>query len=180
MLTRVQKQAAVDELRDRFGRATGVFIADYRGLSVDQVNLLRSKLRESNGDYEYHVVKNTLLRRATEGGEAAVLSGHFTGPTAVAFSYAEPVGLAKVLVDYSKANEAFEIKGGFMDGQPLETSDIATLATLPGLDELRGMLVGLLQAPATKVAAVLQAPASQIARLVEARRAKLEEAGGGA
>jgi large subunit ribosomal protein L10 len=178
MLTRTQKEAAVDVLRDRFERATGVFVADYRGLSVDQVNLLRGKLRALGDGYEYQVAKNSLLRRATEGAGAAVLADHFTGPTAVAFCYSEPVGLAKALVDYAKDHEAFELKGGFMDGQPLGTADIAILATLPSLNELRGKLVGLLQAPAQKIAAVLQAPAGQLARITDARRAQLEEAGG--
>lgn len=178
MLTRAQKEAAVDELRDRFGRATGVFVADYRGLSVDQVNLLRVKLRALGDDYEYQVAKNSLLLRATEGAGASVLADHFKGPTAVAFSYSEPVGLAKALVEYAEENEAFELKGGFMDGQPLDTSEIATLATLPSLDGLRGKLVGLLQAPAQKIAAVLQAPAGQLARITDARRAQLEEVGG--
>ena len=178
MLTRVQKEAAVDDLRDRFGRATGIFVADYRGLSVDQVNQLRVKLRELGEGYEYQVAKNSLLKRATEGEGASALADHFKGPTAVAFSFAEPVGLAKALVDYAKENEAFELKGGFMDGQPLDTSEIATLATLPSLDGLRGKLVGLLQAPAQKIAAVLQAPAAQLARVTDARRAQLEEAGG--
>lgn len=177
MLTRAQKETAVDDLRDRFGRATGVFVADYRGLSVDQVNELRVKLRALGDGYEYQVAKNSLLKRATEGADAAVLADHFNGPTAVAFSYSEPVGLAKALVDYAKDNEAFEIKAGFMDGQPLGTSEIATLATLPSLDELRGKLVGLLQAPAQKIAAVLQAPAAQLARVTDARRAQLEAQG---
>jgi len=177
MLTRAQKETAVDELRGRFGRATGVFVADYRGLSVGQVNELRVKLRQLGDDYEYQVAKNSLLKRATEGEGVAVLADHFTGPTAIAFSYAEPVGLAKALVDYAKDNEAFEIKAGFMDGQPLDTSEIATLATLPSLDELRGKLVGLLQAPAQKIAVVLQAPAAQLARVMEARRAQLEAQG---
>jgi large subunit ribosomal protein L10 len=178
MLTRTQKEEAVDDLRARFVRATGVFVADYRGLSVEQVNTLRVKLRELGDDYEYRVAKNSILRRAIDGEATAVLADHFSGPTAVAFSYAEPVGLAKALVDYAKDHEAFEIKGGFMDGQPLDISEIATLATLPSLDELRGKLVGLLQAPAQKIAVVLQAPAAQLARVMDARRAQLEEAGG--
>ena len=178
MLTRAQKEAAVDDLKDRFGRATGVFVADYRGLTVDQVNHLRVKVRELGEGYEYQVAKNSLLRRATDGAGASAIAEHFTGPTAVAFCYAEPVGLAKVLVDYAKENEAFELKAGFMDGQPLDTGEIATLATLPSLDELRGKIVGLLQAPAQKIAAVLQAPAGQLARVADARRAQLEEAGG--
>ncbi len=85
--------------------------------------------------------------------------------------------LAKILVDYAKENEAFELKAGFLEGRPIDAGEIATLATLPSLDELRGRLVGLLQAPATKLAQILQAPGAQLARLVEARRKELEASG---
>jgi len=180
MLTRTQKQQAVTELKDQFTRSTSVFVADYRGLSVDQVNDLRTKLRAGEADYAYRVAKNSLLKRASEGLEQSVLNEHFIGPTAVAFSFGDPAGLAKVLVDYAKDNEAFELKGGFLDGKPLGQTEIATLATLPSLDQLRGMLIGLIQAPATKIAGVLQAPAGQLARVVEARRAALAESEGGA
>ena len=174
MLTRTQKQQAVTELKDQFTRSTSVFVADYRGLSVDQVNDLRTKLRAGEADYAYRVAKNSLLKRASEGLEQSVLTEHFVGPTAVAFSFGDPAGLAKVLVDYANDNEAFELKGGFLDGKPLGQTEIATLATLPS------KLIGLIQAPATKIAGVLQAPAGQLARVVEARRAALAESEGGA
>lgn len=178
MLTRTQKEEAVAELKDQFARSTSVFVADYRGLSVDQVNDLRNRIRGGD-EYTYLVAKNSLLRRASEGSDHASLEEHFTGPTAVAFSFGDPAGLAKVLVEYAKDNEAFELKGGFLDGKPIDRGEIATLATLPGLDQLRGKLIGLLQAPATKIAGVLQAPAGQLARLVEAHRAKLAGSEGG-
>jgi large subunit ribosomal protein L10 len=178
MLTRTQKEEAVALLRDKLSRATSVIVADYRGLSVQQVELLRGKLREA-GESEYSVAKNSLLRRASADSATAALTPCFDGPTAVAFSFGDPIRLAKVLVDYAKENEQFEIKGGFMDGQALQPAEIATIATLPSLDELRGMIVGLLQAPAQKLAALLVAPAGQLARVVEARRAKLAESEGG-
>jgi len=178
MQTFQQKQEAVADFRDRFGRANGVFVADYCGIDVGAVSSLRGSLRTAGeGAYEYHVVKNSILRRAAEGSDAEVLLPHFVGPTAVAFSYADPAGLAKALVGFAKEHEVFELKGGLLDGRAIDTSEIATLATLPGLDELRGKLVGLLQAPAQKIAAVLQAPGAQLARVVEARRAQLETGG---
>lgn len=179
MLTRAQKEESVAELKDKIARATSVFVADYRGLTVQQVDSLRGKLREA-GQYEYAVAKNSLLRRASADSGAAALADCFSGPTAVAFSFGDPVRLAKVLVDYAKENEKFTLKGGFMDGKPLAPAEIATIATLPSLDELRGKLVGLLQAPAQKLAALLVAPAGQLARVVEARRGKLAESEGGA
>ncbi len=179
MLTYAQKQEAVGELQDKFARAKSVFVVDYRGLDVQAVNELRSKLHvEGNGDYEYRVVKNSVLRRAAEGSEAAHLAEHFNGPTAIALSYGDPVSLAKTLVGYAKDHQAFELRAGLLEGRPIDTAEITTLATLPGLDQLRATLVGLLQAPAQKIAAVLVAPAGQLARLAEARRASLEESGG--
>ncbi len=179
MLTYAQKQEAVAELKAKLDKASTVIVADYRGVDVMSVNGLRSQLHtEGKGDYEYRVVKNSVLKRAAEGGAAEALSDQFVGPTAVALSYGDPVGLAKVLVDYADGNEAFEIKGGLLDGRVVGTGEIGTLATLPGLDELRGKLVGLLQAPAQKIAAVLAAPATQLARVIDARRSQLEESGG--
>ncbi len=176
MLTRAQKEDTVTELRGCFERAKSVFVADYRGLDVPAVNKLRSEIRaKGEGEYEYRVTKNTLLRLAVQGSEAEPLREHFEGPTALAFSYGDPVGLAKILVDFSKDHEVFELRGGLVDGAPLAQAEIATLATLPGLDELRAKLIGLVQAPATKIAGVLQAPAGQLARLAGARKDQLEQ-----
>ena len=179
MLTRAQKEETVGELREKLGRATSLFVADYRGLSVQQVDVLRARLREA-GETEYRVVKNSLLRRATEGSGASALADQFEGPTAVALSFGDPVRVAKALVDYAKAHELFKLKAGYMDGKPLQPAEIATIATLPSLDELRGKIVGLIQAPAQKLVGLLAAPGGQLARLVEARRAKLAETEGGA
>ena len=178
MLTFAQKEEAVAAMKERLDKASTVIVADYRGLDVPAINELRGQIRsEGDGQYEYAVVKNSVLKRAAAGGDAEALAEHFQGPTAVALSYGDPVGLAKVLVKYAEDHEAFEIKGGLLDGKPVGTGEIGTLATLPGLDELRGKIVGLLQAPAQKIAAVLQAPASQLARVTDARRAQLEAGG---
>jgi len=172
VLTRAQKTQQIDDLKDKFQRATSVIVADYRGIDVPAVNTLRSKLRE--GEYEYRVAKNTLLRVACEGTSVEAIREHFQGPTAIAISFGDPAGLAKTLVDYAKDHEAFEIRGGVVEGKALDTAEVGTLATLPTLDELRGKLVGLIQAPATKIAGVLQAPAGQMARVMAARKDALE------
>ena len=178
MLTRQQKEEQVRELRDKFARATSVIVADYRGVDVQSVNGLRRRLRgEEPGAFEYRVTKNTLLRRAVASTAAEALEKSFEGPTALAFGYGDPVRLAKILVDYAKENTAFELKAGFLEGRAISGGEIATLATLPSLDELRGRLVGLLLAPATKLARLAQEPGAQLARLVEARRKNLEESG---
>jgi large subunit ribosomal protein L10 len=175
MLSRAQKEAAVAELKDKFARANSVIVAHYRGLDVASVDKLRDKLRaDGPNGYEYHVVKNSLLRIASEGNDVAVLRPHFKGPTAVAISYADPVKLAKALVDYAKDNDKFALRGGMLAGRAIDSKEIATLATLPSLDALRAQLIGLLQAPARKILGVLQAPGGQLARLASARSQKLE------
>ena len=170
MLTREQKEEQVAELKDKFERATSVFVADYKGLGVAQMEALRGGLRSAEGsDSEFRVSKNSVLRLASAGGPAEVLTEHFTGTTSIAMSFGDPVALAKTLVDYAKDNEAFELRGGVLDGEALDAPGIATLATLPSLDELRGKIVGLLQAPASKLARLLNEPAAQMARVVSAK-----------
>jgi ribosomal protein L10 len=118
MLTRTQKEEQVAHLRERFDRATGVIVADYRGIGVQEINQLRCKLRDGDDEYEYRVSKNTLLRRAVEGSQAAVLLDQFEGPTAVALSFGDPIALAKILVDFAKEHEVFEIRAGLLDDRP--------------------------------------------------------------
>jgi large subunit ribosomal protein L10 len=177
VLTRAEKQSEVAELQARFQRARSVFVADYRGLSVSAVDALRAKLRaEGKGDFEYRVAKNTLIKLAAAGSTGEALAPHLDGPTAVAFSFGDPARLAKILVDYAKDHEVFQLRIALVEGKPISRAEIATLATLPSLEALRARLLGLIQAPATKIAGVLAAPAGQLARLVAARQKKLEEA----
>jgi len=179
MLTRAQKEEAVTVLNDKLTRATSVVVADYRGLGVSDVDELRSKLREATGgETEYQVAKNSLLKLAANGSTSEVLTEHFQGPTAVAISFGDPVSAAKVIVDYAKDHDAFEIKGAMLDGKALDQGEFAKLATLPSLLELRGKLVGLLQAPAGKIARLLSEPGGQIARLVAARKDSLDASEG--
>ena len=170
MLTRAQKEEAVVALKGCFERATSVFVADYRGLDVPSVNKLRGEIRaKGEGEYEYRVTKNTLIRLAVTGSEAEPLREHFEGPTAVAISYGDPVGLAKILADFADEHDVFEIKAGLLEGTPIEADEIRKLATLPSLDALRGKIVGLLVAPATKIARVVSEPGAQLARVLAAR-----------
>ena len=158
------------ELKDKFSRATCLYLVDYRGLDVESVNKLRRRVRkEGNGNHEYRVLKNSVLRRATEGSDYAQIAEHFVGPTAVALSFGDPVGLAKILDSFAEENQAFALKGAVVDGALLERAEIAKLATLPSLDELRGKLVGLLLAPATKLARLVSEPGAGLARALSAR-----------
>ena len=176
MLNYAQKQEQVAELKEKLGRASSVVVADYRGLDVFAVNALRAKLR-ATGSCEYRVVKNSILRRASEGTGVASIAAHFKGPTALALAFGDPVALAKVLVDFAKQHEVFQLRAGVLEGKALDKTELATLATLPGLNELRAKLVGLLQAPAQKLVMVISAPAAQLARVTEARSKKLAESG---
>jgi len=170
MLTRAQKEEQVAELKEKFGRATCVYVADYRGVDVKSVNELRGRIRKKGGgDYEYRVSKNSVLRRAAADSDMAQLMDRFQGPTAVAISYGDAVGLAKILVDFANEYEVFELKAGMLEGRTIEPREIGTLATLPSLDELRAKLVGLIEAPATKLVRLLSEPGAQLARAVAAR-----------
>ena len=170
MLNRAQKQEQVAEYKDKFSRATCVYLADYRGIDVESVNRLRRRIRvEGGGDYEYRVVKNRVIRRAAAETDVAGLEAHFAGPTGVAISFGDPVGLAKIMADFADEIEDFELKGGLLEGRAIEPDEIRKLATLPSLDALRGMIVGLLQAPATKLARLVSEPGAQLARVLAAR-----------
>lgn len=178
MLTRAQKEEQIVELQEKFARATGVFLVDYRGISVQAINELRASLKkDQEQQVEYRVIKNAVLRRAAQGTDLAALEDLLVGPTAVAISYADPAQLAKTLVNYSKQHEVFELKGATLDGNVLDQDEIAKLATLPSLLELRGQLAGLLLAPATKLVRLFVEPASQLARLADARGSALAESG---
>ena len=168
-MDRAQKQEAIETLKSDFAGAGAVVVTHYMGLTVAEMTDLRGKLREQGAQLK--VVKNTLALKALDGsigGEGEVL---FTGPVAIAFA-ADPVSAAKVATQYAKENDKFTVIGGFMGQQVLDKASVTALATLPSLDELRGKLIGLLQAPATKIAGVLQAPAGQLARVVGAYAAK--------
>lgn len=164
-MDRAQKEAAVAGLNQTFGQVNLVIVTQQSGLTVHESMDLRRKVREAGAGFK--VTKNRLTRLALEGTKFKALQSLMTGPTALAFSE-DPVAAAKVCVEFAKQNEKLTIIGGALGEQLLDVSGVQALAKLPSLDELRGKLVGLLQAPATKVAGVLQAPAGQLARVISA------------
>ena len=170
MLTRAQKEEQVSDLKEMFGRASCVYVADYRGLDVEGANELRTRLRtEGGGDFEYRVRKNSVLRLAAGETPVADIAEYFQGPTAIAISYGDPVGLAKVLADFAKVHEGFSLKAGVLEGNTVDAAEIAKIATLPTLDQLRGKFIGLIQAPATKLVRLISEPGAQLARVLAAR-----------
>lgn len=172
-MQRNEKEKLVDSLNRAFQEATAVVIARQSGLTVAEISDLRRKVRAAGGRFK--VAKNRLARRALSGTKYEGLAELFKGPTAIAFS-SDPVSVAKVAVDFSKVNEKLTIAGGALGSQVLDPDGVKALATLPSLDELRGKILGVLQAPATKIAGVLQAPASQLARVLQAFAHKDEAA----
>ncbi|CAB5100477.1 LSU ribosomal protein L10p (P0) [Olavius algarvensis associated proteobacterium Delta 3] len=140
-MKRETKQRIVEELHDKFTRSKVLILTDYMGLNVEDMNALRSKLRES--EIEFKVVKNTLLKRAAEGTDAAHIVDSFKGPSAIALSYDDPVAPAKVLTDFAKEHKKLEIKIGEMDGNVLDVAAIKSLSQLPSREVLLAKLLSV-------------------------------------
>ena len=168
-MDRAQKAETVASLNATFNEVGVVVVTRNLGLSVAQSTSLRAKLRAAGGSYK--VAKNSLARLAIKDTDYAGLSDLLTGPTALATSR-DPVAAAKAAVEFARTNDRLEIVGGSMGGQLLDEAGIRALAALPSLDELRGRLVGMLNAPATKVAQLVNAPAAKLARVFGAYGAK--------
>ncbi len=164
-MDRSQKADAVAALNATFNEVGVVVITRNLGMTVAQSTLLRTKMRDAGASFK--VSKNSLARLAIEGTSYAGIGDLLTGPVALASSV-DPVAAAKVAIEFAKTNDKLEIVGGAMGTQVLNPEGIKALASLPSLDELRGRLVGLIQAPATKIAQVVVAPASKLARVFNA------------
>lgn len=164
-LDRTGKERLVAELNETFDGANAVVVTHYLGITAGEATDLRRQMHEAGA--VFRVVKNSLARLALAGTPYEHMNGLFTGPTAIAFS-ADPVAAAKAAVDFAGQNPHLVILGGGLRETALDEAAVRNLARLPSLDELRGRLVGLISAPATKVAGVLQAPAAQLARVFDA------------
>ena len=171
-MDRLQKEELVASLNDLFGTTNLVVVTRPIGLTVAESTDLRRRMRESGASFK--VTKNRLTRLALKGTKFEPLSDFFIGPTAIAFSE-DPIAAAKVAVNFAEKNDKLEIIGGSLYEEILDKAGISTLARLPSLDELRGKIVSLINAPATKIARVLGAPASQVARVLQAYAERDEE-----
>jgi large subunit ribosomal protein L10 len=177
------KVAVVDEVRTRIGDASASIVSEYRGLTVAELAQLRTALAAVGGDYR--IFKNTLVRRAIDGGEYQPLSEYLSGPSALTFVQGDVSAVAKALKDFARSNPLLVIKGGLADGSLLSSSDLSALADLPPRDVLLARLAGALAAPMQQMAGLLQALprnlAYGISALIEQREAggeKLPEAAG--
>jgi large subunit ribosomal protein L10 len=159
---RAAKSELVSTLNGVFNDTSSIVVAHYAGLTVADMQKLRSQMKQAGASVK--VAKNRLAKIALEGTDAATISALLKGPTLLAYS-TDPVSAPKVAVDFAKANDKLVILGGAMGSTSLDANGIKALATLPSLDELRGTLIGLLQAPATKIAQLSTAPAAKLARV---------------
>jgi large subunit ribosomal protein L10 len=166
---RAAKQESITELAEVFKASKVVVVAHYSGLSVDQMQTLRRQMKGAGA--ELKVAKNRLAKIALKDTDAAVIEPLLKGPTVIAFS-GDPVAAPKVAVDFAKTNEAFVILGGSFGKSALDLDGVKQLASLPSLDELRAKIIGLVLAPATKLAQLANAPAAKVARVVQAYASK--------
>ena len=168
-MDRSQKADLVDELKQVFAETSVVVVTRNLGMTVAQSTALRNRMRDAGASYK--VTKNTLTLIALEGTTYASIGDMLTGPTALATS-ADPVAAAKVAVDFAKTTDRFEIVGGAMGDTVLDVAGVRALAELPSLDELRATIIGLIQAPATKIARTINEPGAMLARVFGAYAAK--------
>jgi large subunit ribosomal protein L10 len=174
-MKREDKEKTVAELSERLRQADTLLVADYRGLTMPQIDALRTRLLESGA--RFRVVKNTLTRRAAEEAGAEALLTLLEGPSAIAFLEADGdmVAAAKALADAARETRVLAIRGGVMQGRAVSAEEIQSLATLPPVDILRGQVLGAVVGPLTTLAALLAAPLQNLHGLIDAR---IEQLGG--
>lgn len=168
-MAKSEKVEAVDEIAQAFNNSSAAVVTEYRGLSMAQI----SELRRSLGpNVKYRVAKNTLVKRAAEQSGVEGLDDLFVGPTAIAFVEGEPVDAAKAIKQFAKDNKALVVKGGYMDGRALSTSEVESIADLDSREVTLSKLAGAMKAKMNETAALFAAPASQVARMTDALKEK--------
>jgi large subunit ribosomal protein L10 len=178
-MDKAQKESVVAELTDRLRSTDTLIVADYRGLTMQQVDDLRTELLKHGARLQ--VVKNTLTRRAANAAGAEHLLTLLDGPTAIAFleSDGDPVAVARALRATARETQVLEVRGGVMQGRPITADEIATLATLPSLEVLRGQAVGAIAAPLSTVVGLFNAPLRDLVGVLQARIDQLQVEGEG-
>ncbi len=172
-MERAEKREFVTSLNDVFKSTGSVVVAHYAGLTVAQMNDLRSRMRAAGGSVK--VAKNRLAKIALQGTDSQSIQGLFKGQTLIAYAN-DPVAAPKIASEFAKTNDKLVILGGAMGNTALSAANVNSLATLPSLDELRARLVGMISTPATRIAQVINAPAGQLARVFGAYARKDEAA----
>jgi large subunit ribosomal protein L10 len=168
-MDRAGKAEAIETLRGVFDTAGAVVVAHYIGSTVKELEDLRARLRAEGAKLQ--IVKNTLAQKAMDGRAGEGGDALFTGPVAIAYA-PDPVSAAKVTTDYAKGNDKFVVVGAVMGSTVLDAKGVGALATLPSLDQLRAQILGLVAAPATRLATIISAPGAGLARVVNAYATK--------
>ena len=176
-MERTEKEKIVAELTEQLRTAQSLIVADYRGLSVKEIDALRTRLLEHGASFQ--VVKNTLTRRAAEAAGADAVLALLEGPTAIAFleSDGDPVAVAKALTDTARTTRVLTIRGGILEGRQIGEEDIRNLATLPPADVLQAQLVGAIAGPLITIVGLFTAPLRDLVGVLDARIRQLEEQG---
>lgn len=176
-MQRSEKERVVAELADRLRASETLIVADYRGLTMPQIDELRSKLIEAGA--RFHVVKNTLTRRAAEQAGAESLLALLEGPSAIAFieSGGDPVAVAKALGETARTTQVLAVRGGMLEGKPISAEQVEDLAKLPPMDVLRAQVMGAIVAPLQTVVGLFNAPLRDLVGLIDARIEQLKEQG---
>jgi large subunit ribosomal protein L10 len=169
-MDKTEKAGVVEDFKNRFKGAVGILVADYRGLTVLEVNDLRKAFRKVGVDYS--VVKNTLAKLAIHGTELDTLKDWFKGTTAVAISRTDAPAMAKAAVDFAKIHEKFKLRGVFVEGEKYLAEGIKALSELPTKDEIRATLLGVINAPLTQLLAQFNAPAQNLVGVLQAKADK--------
>ncbi len=170
-MNRTEKEQVIGELHEKMAKAKAAILAEPKGLTVDVVTALRKKLRDAKVDYR--IVKNTLAARAAKGTTLESIAESFKGPTALVMSYDDVVTPAKLLAEFMKDRENFTVRTAVVEGKVVDAKGVSALAKMPGLQELRATLAGMLNQPATRLARIIGTPGQQLARVVDARRENL-------
>ena len=169
MISKNKKKNYIEEMKGVFSKTSSVFITHYQGLTVKQIDELRSEMRKHG--ILFKITKNRITKLALEGSKFKKLENLFSGPTAIALSE-DAITSAKILTKFAKKNSSLKIIGGIMEEEPLSVEEVEKIATLPTLDEARSKIVGVLSAPAQKIISILLAPGSKIAILAHAKSKK--------
>jgi len=171
-ITKQRKEEVLETYRDWLKRSQAVILVEYTGATMKNMDGIRSRIRESGG--EFHVVKNTLVRRALSDNGWNLPEGYFAKSTAVSFAFSDPAATAKALSDATKGMEFVKVKGGFMAGQALSPAQVKALSELPPLPVVRAQLLGVLQAPAGKLVRTIAEPARSLASVFRAYSEKAQ------
>ena len=170
MMSKEKKKIYIKEMKDFFSKTSSIFVTHYQGLTVKEIDGLKSEMRKYG--ILFKITKNKITKLALEGTKFKKLENLFSGPTAVAFSE-DAITSAKILTKFAKNNSNLKIIGGIMDDEPLSLEEVANIATLPTLNEARAKITGILTLPAKNIMSILLAPGSKIAILAHAKSKKV-------